>query len=118
MLSSALGSASSVDRPEWALNWRRSQVINEYDTVCNDYKIFMQELAGKMKAVRLRRSSSDARPCDALRRYVKRAEAHAAERQPAMRRTRWGALRPAWVPEELQPMPALRLFALVDGGPT
>ena len=63
-----LGSASRVDRPEWATRWRRPQVMNEYENVTNDFKNLMQTLGGKMRAVRLRRSRSDVRPCDALRR--------------------------------------------------
>ena len=32
MLSSSLGSSSRGGRPEWALMWRRPQVINEYES--------------------------------------------------------------------------------------
>ena len=85
--------------------------MNEYENVTNDFKNLMQTLGGKMRAVRLRRSRSDVRPCDALRRYVLRAEAHAAEAR-VTRRTRWGAAPSRTHKVAEPPMPAVRLFAL------
>ena len=70
MLSPTLGLTSSVSRPEWASQWHRPQVNNEYQQVSDDYKLHMQTFGNTVRAVRLRSSKQDSRPCDALRRYV------------------------------------------------
>ena len=74
MLSPTLGLTSSVSRPEWASQWHRPQVNNEYQQVSDDYKLHMQTFGNTVRAVRLSSSKQDSRPCDALRRYVQRAE--------------------------------------------
>ena len=102
MLSPTLGLTSSVSRPEWASQWHRPQVNNEYQQVSDDYKLHMQTFGNTVRAVRLRSSKQDSRPCDALRRYVQRAEERAAALPTMPRRTRWGppntARRTRWGP--------------------
>ena len=81
----------------------------------------MQTFGNTVRAVRLRSSKQDSRPCDALRRYVQRAEERAAalptmpRRGPpnTARRTRWGPCAAHCVE---QPVNALRLYALARFG--
>ena len=52
MLSPTLGLTSSVSRPEWASQWHRPQVNNEYQQVSDDYKLHMQTFGNTVRAVR------------------------------------------------------------------
>ena len=99
--------------------WRRPQVPNEKKQVSDDYEHFKQTVGRRMQAVQLRSSRADRRPCDALRRYVQRASARAAEvhaqatRTP---RTRWAARveehgKPSCMPSTCG-ISALRLYVM------
>ena len=118
MQSSTLGLASNASRPGWALSWRRPQVIDEKKQVINDYENFKRTRSSSLRAVQLRRSMADARPCDALRRYMQRAETRATTRRAVAQathapRSRWGA-RPEQpiCAEGNHGTRALRLYAL------